>query len=143
MSVKDDKRMITTYMRMLRLAMGVSLLEHRRNKAILEEAKVESISMVMRRRRVEWFEHVKRRNETENIPAVVAMKMEGKFPIGRNVHKCKQQVTQISPRNGVVSGSRIPLDITIANSNRHSIPGMVNGGLIHCSRKSAVARLSG
>ena len=42
MSVKDEKRMATTEMRMVRWAMGVSLLEHRRNEEILEEAKVEA-----------------------------------------------------------------------------------------------------
>ena len=83
MSVKDEKRMATTEMRMVRWAMGVSLLEHRRNEEILEEAKVEPIATVMRRRRLEWFGHIKRRHETENIRAVVEMKMEGKRPRGR------------------------------------------------------------
>ena len=73
---------------MVRWAMGVSLLEHRRNEEILEEAKVEAIATVMRRRRlfsatVEWFGHVKRRGETENIRAVAEMKIEGKRPRGR------------------------------------------------------------
>ena len=63
--------------------MGVSLLEHRRNEEILEEAKMEPIAMVMRRRRLEWFGQVKRRDESENIRAVVEMKMEGKRPRGR------------------------------------------------------------
>ena len=67
MSVKDEKRMATTEMRMVRWALGVSLLEHRRNVEILKEAKVEAIAQVMRRRRLEWFGHVKRRGETENI----------------------------------------------------------------------------
>ena len=53
-------------------------MEHRRNQEILEEAKVEPIAMVMRRRRLEWFGH-----ETENIRTVVEMKMEGKCPRGR------------------------------------------------------------
>ena len=44
---------------------------------ILEEANVEAITTVMRRRRLEWFGHVKRRGETENIRAVAEMKMEG------------------------------------------------------------------
>ena len=78
MSVKDEKRMATTETRMVQWAMVVSLLEHRRNEEILEEAKVEPISMVMRRRRLEWFGHVKRGDATENIRAVVEMKMEGK-----------------------------------------------------------------
>ena len=57
--------------------MGVSLLEHRRNEEILEEAKVELIVMVMRRRRLERFGKVRRRDETENIRTVVEIKMEG------------------------------------------------------------------
>ena len=71
--------------------MGVSLLEHRRNEEILE-AKVEPIAMVMRRRRLEWFGHVKRRHETENIRPVVEMKMEGKCPIGRPKLRWKDTV---------------------------------------------------
>ena len=42
---------------------------------ILEEANVEAIATVMRRRRLEWYGHVKRRDETENIRAVAEMKM--------------------------------------------------------------------
>ena len=49
------RRMATTEMRMVRWAMGVSLLEHWRNEEILEEAKMEAIATVMRRRRLEWF----------------------------------------------------------------------------------------
>ena len=63
--------------------MGVSLLEHRRNEEILKAAKVEPLATVMRRRRLEWLGHVKRRDETENIRAVAEMKMEQKRPRGR------------------------------------------------------------
>ena len=56
---------------------GVSLLEQRMYEEILQEAKEEQIATVMRRRRLEWFGHVKRRDETENIRAVVEMKMGG------------------------------------------------------------------
>ena len=38
--------MATTEMRMVQWAMGVSLLEHRRNYEILEEAKVEPIRFI-------------------------------------------------------------------------------------------------
>ena len=83
MSVKDEKRMATTEMIIVRWAMGVSLLEHRINEEILEEAKVGAIVTVMRRRRLEWFGHFKRTGETENIQAVAEMKMEEKRPRGR------------------------------------------------------------
>ena len=46
---------------------GVRLLEHRRNEEILEEATMEQTAAVMRRRRLECFGHVERRDETENI----------------------------------------------------------------------------
>ena len=46
----------------------------------MEEAKVEAIATGMRHRRLEWFGHVKRRGETENIRAVAEMKMEGEAP---------------------------------------------------------------
>ena len=72
--------------------MGVSLLEHWRNEEILEEAKVEQIATVMRRRRLEWFGHVKRRDETENIRAVVETMMEGKRPRGRPQLRWKDTV---------------------------------------------------
>ena len=58
----------------------MSLLEHLRNWAILDEAKVEPKAMVMRRRRLEWFGHAKRRDGTEHILAVVEMKMAWKRP---------------------------------------------------------------
>ena len=53
-------------------------MEHLRNEEILEEAREELIAMVMRR--LGWFGHVKRRDETENIRAVVEIKE--KHPIG-------------------------------------------------------------
>ena len=59
--------MATTEMRIVRWAMGVSLLEHRRNEEILEAARVELIAMVTKRRRLEWSGYVNRRDETEKI----------------------------------------------------------------------------
>ena len=44
------------------------------------------------RRRLEWFGHIKRRYETENIRAIVEMKMEGKRPRGRPKLRCKDTV---------------------------------------------------
>ena len=68
---------------MVRWSMGVSLLEHRRNEEILEEARVVLTVMVMRRRRLEWFGHVKRREKTKNIRVIAEMKLEEKHPRGR------------------------------------------------------------
>ena len=59
---------------------GVSLLEHRRNEEILEEANAEQIATVMRMRRLEWFGHVKGRDETEHIRAVTRNEDGGEAP---------------------------------------------------------------
>ena len=81
MSVKDEKCMATTTMRMVRWATGLSRLEHQKNEEILEEAKVEPIVMVMRRR---MARNGFGRNETENIRADGEMKMEEKCPRGKH-----------------------------------------------------------
>ena len=44
---------------MVRWVVGVSVLEYRRNEEILEDAKVELIAMVVRRRKLKWFGYVK------------------------------------------------------------------------------------
>ena len=77
---------------MVQRAMGVSILKHWRNEEILEEARVEQIAMVMRR--LEWFEHVKRRDETDNTRAVAKMKMEGKRPRGKPRLRWKDTVSR-------------------------------------------------
>ena len=70
--------MATTEMRMVQWTIGVSMLEHRINEDNLEEARVVLMAMVMGRRWLEWFGHVKRRNETENIRAVAEVKIGGR-----------------------------------------------------------------
>ena len=40
---------------------GLSLWKHRRNEEIVEEANVEKIATVMRRRRLQWFGLVKKK----------------------------------------------------------------------------------
>ena len=88
-SVNDEKCMTTTVMRMVRWTMRVGLLEHRGD---LGGSKVGPIVMVMRRRRLEWFGQVRRRDGIENIKAVVEMKMVGKCPGGRPKLQLKDTV---------------------------------------------------
>ena len=68
---------------MLRWAMGANVLGYRRNEDILEEARVELIAMAVRRRWLERFRKIRRRDETENIRAVVEMKLERNRPGGK------------------------------------------------------------
>ena len=70
-------------MRMLRYCMGISLEEHRRNEDITSEAKIMPIRDVMRKRRLEWFGHVSRRERDEDIRRVYEMRVEGSRGRGR------------------------------------------------------------
>ena len=73
----DEKRIATAEMRMLRRQMDVSLLEHRRNEEIIEEANMGRIKMAIRRRRREWFGHINLIDELEDTRTVANVKMEG------------------------------------------------------------------
>ena len=74
-------------MRMLRYCLGVSLEEHRTNESIREEANVTSIADLMKRRRLEWFGHVYRREKKDDIKRVYEMQVEGKRRRGRPKHR--------------------------------------------------------
>ena len=56
--------------------MSVNLVERRGHEAILEEAKVEPIGMVMRRGKFELFGNVIGIEEMEHVRAVPEMKIE-------------------------------------------------------------------
>ena len=62
---------------------GDELVRTQEKLGNIGRAKVEPIATVMRRRRLEWFGHIKRGDETEYIRAVAEMKMKGKRIRGR------------------------------------------------------------
>ena len=75
--------------------------EVHRSEEILEEANVERIAIVIRRRRFKCIGHVERRQETENIRAVVEMKMEGKRPRGRPMLSWKERHESLADQGGM------------------------------------------
>ena len=75
--------MASCEMRMVRYCLGISLEEHRRNEDILQEAKVVPIKDLMRRKRMQWFGHVQRRDSQEDIRKVSEMEIDGNRPRGR------------------------------------------------------------
>ena len=54
-----------------------------RNEDIRKEAKVKPISVSMRNRRLQWFGHVYRREEDEDIRKVADLKVDGRRKRGR------------------------------------------------------------
>ena len=58
------------------------MLEHWRNE-IVDEARVEPTGIVMRRRGLEWFEHVKKETKQKTFEQLWKLTWRGKRPRGR------------------------------------------------------------
>jgi hypothetical protein len=87
-----EDRLSTTEMRMLRYIFNISLKEHRRNEEIRGEAGVVPINVLMRKRRLQWYGHVCRREGKEDIKRVSNIRVEGKRRRGRPKHRWKDTI---------------------------------------------------
>jgi len=67
-----------TEMRMLRHIYNINWEDHVTNDNIKKEAKIEAIAIGMRRRPLQWYGHVSRRNREEDILMVAEMKIQRK-----------------------------------------------------------------
>ena len=82
MKKKDEMLMNKTEMRMLRWVQGVSLREHKRNEEIREAATVQPIATHLMQKRLRWYGHVRRRDESYITRTVLDMEVEGVRPRG-------------------------------------------------------------
>ena len=83
MKKKDEMLMNKTEMRMLRWIQGVSLREQKRNKEIREAATVRPITTHLMQKRLRWYGHVRRRDESHMTRTVLDMEVEGVRQGGR------------------------------------------------------------
>ena len=72
-----------TEIRMLWWIQGVSLREHKRNEEIREAATVQPIATHLMQKRLRWYGHVRRRNDSHITRTVLDMEVEGMIPRGR------------------------------------------------------------
>ena len=77
-----------TEMRMLRWVQGVSLREHKRNEEIREAATVQPIATLLMQKRLPWYGHVRRRDESHITRTVLDIVVEG----GRPERKTKIEI---------------------------------------------------
>ena len=80
---RQEDKISATEMRMLRHIYNVDWEDHITNDSIREEAKIEAIAIGMRRRRLQWYGHVRRRDREEDIRMVAEMRIQGKRKRGR------------------------------------------------------------
>ena len=77
LKAEEVRRLVSTERRMLRMMCGVSLKDKVRSSEIGERIGVECIETWMRRQRLRWFGHVKRREEDVEIRKLMELKFVG------------------------------------------------------------------
>ena len=110
MKKKDAMLMNKTEMRMLRWIQGVSLREYKRNEEIREAATVQPIATQLMQKRLRWYGHVRRRDESHITRTVLDMEVEGVSPRGRPKLRYIDTIRSDTEKNGLT-------DINILDRN--------------------------
>ena len=79
----EQQRMHTTEMKMLRWIQGKTRKDRIRNEKFRSDAMVKPITTYVTKKRLSWYGHVMRREETNVARQVTTMKVGGKTPRGR------------------------------------------------------------
>ena len=83
MTTRTRSRVEAAEMRVLRMIAEVSRLEKRRSAEIREELRVESVLILVERRWLSWFGHLKRMEGTRYPARFFELRPRGKRPSGR------------------------------------------------------------
>ena len=79
----EQQRMHTTEMKMLRWIQGKTRKDRIRNEKFRSDAMVKPITTYVAQKRLSWYGHVMRREDTKFAKQVTTMKVGGKRPRGR------------------------------------------------------------
>ena len=98
---KEERKLHTTEMRMLRWARGRTRLDHVRNVDIWKEAHMCPMAEFLREKRLRWFEHVQRRAKDNATRKYIAddMTVDGKRNRGRPKLRWRDLVKDDMARN--------------------------------------------
>ena len=72
--------------------LGIKLEEHQRSDDIRKKVNITDIRDLMAKRRLEWFGHVRRRKENEDIRKAADLKVKGKRKKGRLKHRWRDTI---------------------------------------------------
>jgi hypothetical protein len=80
---RQEDKIKATEMRMLRYIHRIDWKDHVTNEEVRRMSSIEAIDVSMRRRRLQWYGHVCRRDKEEDIRMVAEMRIRGKRKRGR------------------------------------------------------------
>ena len=96
---KEERKLDTTEMGMLRLARGKPRLAHVRNVDIWKEGHMYPMAEFLREKRLLWFEHVQRRDKDDATRNILQMTVDGKRNRGRSKLRWRDLVIDDIARN--------------------------------------------
>ena len=97
----QEKRLDVAEMKMLRWTSGVTKLDRIRNERIRGTIKVTEISKKIQERRLQWYGHVRRREEEYVGKRVMGMEVEGVRGRGRPKRRWMECVREDMERKGL------------------------------------------
>ena len=100
---KEERKLHTTEMRMLRWARGKTRLDHVRNEDIWKEAHMCPMAEFLREKRLRWFGHVQRRDIDDATRKILQMEVEGKRNRGRPKLRWRDLVKDDMARNQITT----------------------------------------
>ena len=108
---KEERKLHTTEMRMLRWARGKTRQDHVRNVDIWKEAHMYPMAEFLREKRLRWFGHVQRRDKDDATRKILQMTVDGKRNRGRPKLRWRDLVKDDMARNQMTT--------EIAEDRRH------------------------
>ena len=90
-----------TEMRMLRWIQDVSLRENKGNEEIREAATVQPIATHLMQKRLRWYGHGRRRDDSHATRTVLDMVVDGARPRGRPKLRCMDTIKRYIEHNGL------------------------------------------
>ena len=86
---KDERKLNTTEMRMLRMMLGVSLKDKLGNEEFRRRTTVTSVVTIVERSKLRWYGHLLRKNEEEVVRQAWEVPIKGKRSKGRQLKRWK------------------------------------------------------
>lgn len=100
LTTRTRSRIVAAEMRVLRLIVGVTRRERRRNAEIRGELGVEAVEVLIERQQLRWYGHIRRMDEERYPARFYAWRPAGRRPAGRPRKRWKDGVAAAVARRG-------------------------------------------
>ena len=104
MTESNMRKLVTTENRMIRYMCGVSWRDKKSSSDLLKEVGLEGIEVIVRRSRLRWYGHVRRKEDDDWVKRCMDMKVEGVRSRGRPMKTWRENVIKDMRETGLKEG---------------------------------------